>query len=125
GVTNGKLGTNLLGLEIAKQYAAMLDADTANAIFDFTAKYTEGSREQSLHDNLLGNAGTDSISGSRYGENATDPAARDITPTQVDMLKDAQPDPYSERPYYSGNQSDADALLAVARWDADQGINRP
>lgn len=122
---NGKLATNLFGLEVAKQYVGLLEADPSNAILDFIAKYSP-TRLQLIHDNLLSNASiSSSILGSRYGVGATDPDARGITNDQFEALKDYLESSFSDRQSYSGNNSDGINYDKARAFDWSKGIDRP
>lgn len=72
-------------------------------------------REQSMHDNLLGNLSEASILGRNFGQ-----------PLESQLLS-LVPDEYEDRPWYSGNESDrgGPAHDAVRAFDYDKGWNRP
>ncbi|MFN3388638.1 MAG: hypothetical protein ACK40O_06860 [Allosphingosinicella sp.] len=106
----------LLGVE----YVEYLEAGGAPLTF-VTAKYaadTNGNgipqREQSMHDNLLGNVTTAAIQ-DRFPE-----------PLESELLA-LVPDDYQNRPYYDGNEARVGGAIhdAVRAFDYDKGWDRP
>jgi hypothetical protein len=105
-----------LGLE----YAEYLEAGGEPLTF-ITAKYASDSnangipqREQSMHDNLLGNITTASIEDRFSGA------------LEAELLALA-PDEYQDRPYYDGNEPRVGGAIhdAIRAFDYDHGWDRP
>ena len=106
-------------VRLGVEYAAYLKAGGA-PLLDITAKFAaDGNsngtpdREQSLHDNLLGNLGAGPLLG-RFGSDSTlhDELTDLIGQVDANLLN---------RPFYSGNESATAAASAVQAWDLAHG----
>jgi VCBS repeat-containing protein len=101
-------------------YASQLKAGTIGSLIDVTAKYklddgdadTLPQRNQSLHDNLLGNL-TNSALDQRYGSVVTG------LRLDLSLLIQGVDASLLSRPYFEGNQGDSD--VAERSWDIQHG----
>ncbi|WP_299698813.1 hypothetical protein [uncultured Tateyamaria sp.] len=107
---------NAANIELGNLYAQYL-MDGGAPILDVVQTKVSGEpnyaeRQQSLHDNLLGNI-KDSVVESRINSDALEEDNRDAASLQ-----------FGDRPIYSGTLTDTDDLLATQVWDVANGIPR-
>lgn len=107
---------NAANIELGNLYAQYL-LDGGAPILDVVQTKVSGEpnyaeRQQSLHDNLLGNI-KDSVVESRINSDALEEDNRDAAGLQ-----------FGDRPIYSGTLTDTDDLLATQVWDVANGIPR-
>lgn len=112
----GTPDVNAANIELGNLYAQYL-LDGGEPLLDIVQTKVSGDpdfdvRQQSLHDNLLGNL-KDSVVESRISSNALDEDNRDEAGLQ-----------FGDRPIYSGTLTDTDDLLATQVWDIANGIPR-
>lgn len=115
------LPLNEMFVRLGVKYVEYLEAGGEPLTFD-TAKFEADNnangipqREQSLHDNLLGNLSEASILARNFG-----------SPLEDELL-DLVSDDYQARPWYSGNESHRGGAShdAVRAFDYDKGWDRP
>ena len=107
---------NAANIELGNLYAQYL-LDGGEPLLDTVQTKVSGTpdfenRQQSLHDNLLGNI-KDSVVESRLNSNALNSDNRDDASLQ-----------FGDRPIYSGTLTDTDDLLATQVWDVANGYPR-
>lgn len=112
----GTPAINAANIELGNLYAQYL-LDGGEPLLDVVQTKVSGNpdfevRQQSLHDNLLGNI-KDSVVESRINSNALDADNRDAAGLQ-----------FGDRPIYDGRLSNADDLLATQIWDIANGYAR-
>ncbi len=112
----GTPDVNAANVELGNLYAQYL-LDGGEPLLDIVQTKVGGepdfdARQQSLHDNLLGNI-KDSVVESRVNSNALDEDNRDAAGLQ-----------FGDRPIYDGRLSNEDDLLATQVWDVANGIPR-